>query len=225
MAKTDNSLYNSMVGHINVGSDIQSDKIFDVCSSIGEVINNLGVRLKNKTLKELDSIKNTSGELRQSYDFRVKVFGESFEVQIYLADYYDYVNQGVKGSAQAKFKNDYIDVISKKGNKYKKLDVDKKGKPKKISWIKHDIKSDYSFKSKRPPLLREWLNNKGLKNYNPFAVQESMFARGIKGKHFWDRVVDDATNGEINRELIKDLVNAGATGYSDGMNEIFDDLK
>ena len=225
MAKTDNSLYNSMVGHIQVGSDIKSDKIFDVCASIGEVINNLGVRLKNKTLKELDSIRDTSGQLRQSYDFRVKVFGQTFEMSIFLADYYDYVNKGVKGSTQAEQKNIYEVVTSRTGKKYQKPLKNASGKNIKIAWQKHNIESPYSFKSKRPPLLREWLNNKGLKNYNPFAVQESMFARGIKGNGFWDRVVNDATNGEINRELIKDLINAGATGYSDGMNEIFDDLK
>mgnify|MGYP003674926123 CR=1 FL=1 len=55
------------------------------------------------------------------------------------------------------------------------------------------------------PLLKEWLNNKGLKKYNPFAVQISMFRRGIKANGFWDRVVADATNGEIRRELIKDI--------------------
>jgi hypothetical protein len=225
MAKTDNSLYNSMVGHIDVGSDIQSDKIFDKCASIGEVINNLGVRLKNKTLKELDSIRDTSGELKQSYDFKVKIFGETFEIEVYLADYYDYVNKGVKGSTQAEQKNIYEVVTSRTGKKYQKPLKNASGKNIKIAWQKHNIESPYSFKSKRPPLLTKWLNNKGLKNYNPFAVQESMFARGIKGNGFWDRVVDDATNGEINRELIKDLINAGATGYSDGMNEIFDDLK
>ena len=224
MANNDNALYNSMVGHIQVGSDIKSDKIIDKCTSIGDVINNLGVRLKNKTLKELDSIKNTSGDLKQSYDFKVKVFGESFEVQIYLADYYDYVNKGVKGSAQAEQKNIYEVVTSRTGKKYQKPLKNASGKNIKIAWQKHNIESPYSFKSKRPPLLREWLNNKGLK-YNPFAVQESMFARGIKGNGFWNKVVDDAKNGEINRELIKDLINAGATGYSDGMNEIFDDLK
>ena len=210
MAKTDNSLYNSMVGHIDVGSDIQSDKIFDVCSSIGEVINNLGVRLKNKTLKELDSIRDTSGELKQSYDFKVKIFGETFEMSIFLADYYDYVNKGVRGAGGLRKTED---------GKYLKSGPSQ-------AWKVKSVDSPYFYSNKRPPLspLKKWLNNKGIK-YNPFAVQESIFRRGIKGNHFWDRVVDDATNGEINRELIKDLINAGATGYSDGMNEIFDDLK
>jgi hypothetical protein len=204
MAKTnvENILYNGMVGHIDVGSDIKSDKIIDKCASIGDVINNLGVRLKDKTLKEIDTIKNTSGELRQSYDFRVKVFGEKFEVQIYLADYYDYVNQGVRGAGGTR----------KTGTK--------------AMWKIKSPNSDYAFTTKRPPVspLKKWLNNKGLR-YNPFAVQESIFRQGIKGNKFWDRVVDDASNGEINRKLIKDLINAGATGYSDGMNEIFEDLK
>lgn len=210
MAKTDNSLYNSMVGHIDVGSGIKSDKIINKCASIGDVINNLGVRLKDETLKQIDTIKNTSGELRQSYDFKVKVFGETFEIEVYLADYYDYVNQGVRGAGG---------IRKTEGGKYLKSGP-------KQAWKIKSVGSPYFYSNKRPPLspLKKWLNNKGLR-YNPFAVQESIFRQGIKGNKFWDRVVDDATNGEINRELIKDLVNAGATGYSEGMNEIFDDLK
>jgi hypothetical protein len=210
MANNDNALYNSMVGHIQVGSDIKSDKIIDKCASIGDVINNLGVRLKDETLKQIDTIKNTSGELRQSYDFRVKVFGESFEVQIYLADYYDYVNKGVRGAGGLR---------KTENGKYLKSGPSQ-------AWKIKSVDSPYFYSNKRPPLspLKKWLNNKGLK-YNPFAVQESIFRKGIKGNKFWIKVVDDATNGEINRELIKDLINAGATGYSDGMNEIFDDLK
>ena len=61
-------------------------------------MNNLGIRLKDETLKQIDTIKDTSGNLRQSVKFNTKIFGESFATELYLANYYDYINKGVRGA-------------------------------------------------------------------------------------------------------------------------------
>lgn len=61
-------------------------------------MNNLGIRLKDETLKQIDTIKDTSGNLRQSLKFNTKIFGESFATELYLADYYDFINKGVRGA-------------------------------------------------------------------------------------------------------------------------------
>lgn len=206
----DNSLHNALVGHIDAKGS-QSDTIIKVCSSIGDVMKNLGIRLKDETLKQLDKIENTSGGLKQSFDYRVKIFGESFIASVYLAGYYDYVNQGVRGAGGNR---------KTEGGKYLKSGPHQ-------AWKIKAVGSPYFYSNLRPPLspLKKWLNNKGLNNYNPFAVQESIFRRGIEGNKFWDKVVEDANNGEINKELIKDLINAGASGFSEGMQDIFTDLK
>jgi hypothetical protein len=90
----DNSLHNAFTEFHATGTE----GIVDKCSSLGDVMNNLGIRLKDETLKQIDTIKDTSGNLRQSLKFNTKIFGESFATELYLADYYDFINKGVRGA-------------------------------------------------------------------------------------------------------------------------------
>jgi len=90
----DNYLHNAFTEFHATGTE----GIVDKCSSLGDVMNNLGIRLKDETLKQIDTIKDTSGNLRQSVKFNTKIFGESFATELYLADYYDYINKGVRGA-------------------------------------------------------------------------------------------------------------------------------
>lgn len=43
-----------------------------------------------------------SGDLYQSINFKTKIFGGVYEFRLSLADYYDYVNKGVKGFDSSK---------------------------------------------------------------------------------------------------------------------------
>ena len=92
----DNSLHNAMVG----GFEGQPESIVDKPKSIADVMNNLGIRLKDETLEQIDNsdITGTSGKLRQSVRFTTIIFGQSFVTELYLADYYDYINKGVRGA-------------------------------------------------------------------------------------------------------------------------------
>lgn len=196
------------------------EMIIDNPETLGEVMNNLGIRIKNETLKQIDdNFENTSNKLRESFDYRTQVFGESFIARVYMADYYDFINKGVRGSDEAKYKYEYIDVVSKKGNLYKKIAKDDDGNPKRIEWDKHDIDSKYFYKSLKPPVnsIKEWLNGKGLNAYNPFAVQTSIWAKGIKGSGYFDNVVQDVKGGKIHLKLINDLRSAGKLSI---LNEI-----
>jgi hypothetical protein len=166
----DNRLHNELVGSFQA-----SESIIENPKSIGDVINNLGVRLKDETLEQIDnSFTDTTGKLRQSIRFESKIFGESFVTELYLADYYDYINKGVKGAESSE----------KAPN------------------------SPYSYKDKQPPVsaLKEWSHRKGL---NEWAVSKSIFKKGLKGRGYFDRVVKNTKEGEINNLLIQDLISAG----------------
>ncbi len=82
------------------------------------------------------------------------------------------------------------------------------------------VRSDtpYSFRDKKPPLLKEWSHRKGI---NPFAVQQSMFRKGIKKRPFWDKAYKTITQGDIFEQLKIDLASAGRTATTEEIKKIF----
>lgn len=182
-----NSLHNAMVGSFQG----EAEAIIEKPKSIGEVMNNLGIRLKDETLLQIDnSIKDSSGKLRESVIFKTDIFGESFTTQLFLADYYDFINKGVRGSESSDRAPD----------------------------------SPYSYKDKQPPVsaLKTWSYNRGL---DEWAVSMSIFKKGIKKKGYFDRVIEDAKNGEIHNLLIQDLRSAGKLSLLKGIKKIFKEQK
>ena len=175
----DNSLHNAMVGSFQG----QPETIVDKPKSIADVMNNLGIRLKDETLLQIDnSIKNTSGKLRSTVKYTTDIFGETFTTDLYLEDYYDFINQGVRGAESTE----------------KAPDSD------------YSYKDPASNKTMPPySALKEWSEQRGL---NIFAVRRSIWSKGIKKKGYFDKVVADAKNGEIHSLLIQDLKSAGQLG-------------
>ena len=78
--------------------------------------------------------------------------------------------------------------------------------------------SPYSFKNKKPPLFKEWSYRKGL---NPFAVQQSVFKKGIRKRPFWDKAYNTITQGDIFELLKRDLATAGRTATTEEIKNIF----
>ena len=176
----DNSLHKNLsVG----GFEGPTETIVDKPKSIAEVMNNLGVRLKNETLQQIDeAFSDSSGNLRQSVRFNANIFGELFTTELYFAPpadkYYDFINKGVQGIREAR------------------------------------DDTPYSYKQLPPPTyeggaLQRWCETKGM---NVFAVSQSIFHRGLKGRKYFDRVTDDVKNGEIHELLFSDLKSAGQLG-------------
>ena len=99
-----------------------------------------------------------TGNLRQSVQMPVKFFGTKFVATLFMADYYDYINKGVKGTASD---------AKAPGSPYSF----KKNKPP-VNVSSIDGKS-----------LRQWFRKK--KGLNPFAVRESIFQTGIRKRPFW----------------------------------------
>jgi len=209
----------NLAHNLKIGADNNFVNVNEIVSdpkSLGDVMNNLAIRIINKTLQEIDAEGLQESTLRQKVSMPVDLFGDKFVATLYMADYYDFINKGVKGVGG--FKNVYETVTSKKGNRYKRIKRDSQGNPEKIAWTVKATGSKYFYKSKKPPVLYEWAY---LKRFNPFALRESIYHTGITPKYYFDRVLEDVNNGEIKRKFIMELNKAGGQAIVKGMKELF----
>ena len=183
-----NNMYNSLVKFEKASGIVAQPK------NIGDVMNNLAIRVTQEVLKQIDAEQlMDTGNLRQSVQMPVKFFGTKFVATLFMADYYDFLNQGVTGAVDESISSDYS---------FKK---DGKKPPINVSSI--DGRS-----------LRQWAERKGL---NPFAVRESIFQKGIKPRPFWDKAYNTITQGDIFELLKKDLATAGRTATTEEIKNIF----
>ena len=170
-------LYNSLVKFETASGIVAEPK------NIGDVMNNLAIRVTQEVLKQIDAEQlMDTGNLRQSVQMPVKFFGTKFVATLFMADYYDYINKGVQGTRTAR------------------------------------SDTPYSFRVKKPPLFKEWAYRKGL---NPFAVQQSVFKKGIRKRPFWDKAYNTITQGDIFELLKRDLATAGRTATTEEIKNIF----
>jgi len=194
----DNTAYNELVG-FTTGT---ASGIVENPRNIGDVMNNLAIRVMNETKKQLnEKVKGeTSQALETSIRMPIKIFGTSYVASLFMLDYYDYINQGVQGV----------------GGKIKS------GKNKGKDWVVISQDSDYKYSTKPPPLktggLKYWSESRGL---SPFAVRESIFRKGLRANHFWDDAYQEISEGVIFRELENDLRTAGVNATTEGLKNLF----
>jgi len=132
--------------------------------------NDLTKKLKKNLQNSITTV--TSKSLEQSIEFTVKFISkEEVKLELLINDYYEFVDEGVQGVGG--------------------MNADKTW-----SYLKKNTTSRFSFEDKKPPLddLEEWST---WNNVNPFAVQNSVFHRGIKATNFYSDVV--------NQKLLNDL--------------------
>ena len=210
---------NILAQNLEIGANNSFVNVHDIVTdpeSLGDVMNNLAIRIIDKTTQEIDAEGLQESTLRHKVSMPVEVFAHKFTATLYMADYYDFINQGVKGVGGTR--NVYETVTSKKGNQYKRIKKDAQGNPQKISWIVKATGSDYFYKDKKPPLLFEWAY---LKRFNPFVLREIIYHSGITPKYYFDRVMEDVNNGDIKRKFIMELNKAGVKAIVKGMKELF----
>ena len=136
------------------------------------------------------------GSLEKSIRMPVKMFGFRMVATLYLADYYDYLNQGVKG----------IGGVRKSG--------DKKGQP----WVIKAPNSPYQFK-KGPSVshVKAWSKSKGL---NEYAVRSSIAHTGIKPRFFFDNCMQQTFYGEAFNRFKTDIRIVSGERIAKGIKEI-----
>ena len=136
------------------------------------------------------------GSLQKSIRMPVKMFGFRMVATLYLADYYDYLNKGVKG----------IGGVRKSG--------DKKGQP----WDIKAPNSPYQFK-KGPSVshVRQWAKSKGL---NEYAVRNSIARTGIRPRYFFDNCMQETFYGEAFDKFKTEIRIVSGERVAKGLKEI-----
>ena len=178
-------------------------------STITQVLEEFGNEMQKELKAQLVKDKAyVSGDLAEQIDFTAVVNGQGYLFQLKLKDYYDYVNKGVNGTKT----------------------------------VKNNTPYSYMTASKIPfYFAKQWMNNKGLfvakgttitslagKKYKAgdrdsqaFAMARSWKQNGIKGNHFYDKVV---TEQRLDK-LREDLTAAGGEDLRAVITEQFKKLK
>ena len=136
------------------------------------------------------------GSLEKSIRMPVKMFGFRMVATLYLADYYDYLNQGVKG----------IGGVRKSG--------DRKGQP----WDIKAPNSPYQFK-KGPKVshVKAWAKSKGL---NEYAVRNSIARTGIRPRYFFDNCMQETFYGQAFDKFKTEIRIVSGERVAKGLKEI-----
>ena len=188
---------NYLEHNLTIGADNQFKEVGNIISnpkSIGDVMNNLANRIVERTKQEINREGlEYSAKLLQTVNMPIKIFGQMIVAELIMADYYDYINKGVRG----------VGGETKTG----------------MRWKIKAPNSPYFYKDKKPPLfaIYNWSKEKG---FNPYVMRNIIYHSGIKPRRYFDRVMDDINNGEIRRKFIKELNEAGGSAIAKGMKDI-----
>lgn len=178
-----------------IGFNINEVETVSQPKNMAQVLNNLAADIVYCLQQNITNhnIKDT-GKLANSIRMPISVFGTTLTATLYLEDYFDYINKGVKGAGGTR-KTDGETAFTGP-----KIPQTQKNAP----WIIRAPNSPYSFKTKRPPIskLRQWCQKR---NLPVFAVQEKVFRQGIKPRPFYDECIQQSFSGAT-WELFKDKI-------------------
>lgn len=115
-----------------------------------------------------------TGNLIESITGDIEYKNGEYTISVMMEEYGTYLDEGVNGTGFQKTKSGKADKRFKSNRNVV-------------------TGSPYSFKDKMPPLsaIKPWAI---AKNLNPWAVQRSIFQKGIKGIHFFQEILDYEAN-------------------------------
>jgi len=177
-------------------SQLQEVKI-DNPTTLSEVLNNIAVDmvycLKQSVRKERLVFE---GGLEESIRMPVKMFGTVMTATLYMADYYDFVNKGVRGIGGKR----------------------KSGVNAGQAWELKAPNSPYKFrKGPKVSHIKKWAKSKGL---NEYAVRTSIAHTGIKPRYFFDNCMKETFYGEAFNRFKSDIRVVAGERVSKGLKEI-----
>ena len=135
-----------------------------------------------------------TGKLIESLDVKLDGDIDDFTITIYAESYLEYIDEGVNGVGFQQTKT------NKPDKRYSSNKTIVTGAP-------------YSFNEKKPPIkaITPWATAKGL---NTYAVQNSIYKKGIKGIHFFESTLDEEMNklaDYVTEAIADDILN----GFND----------
>ena len=156
-------------------------------STLNEVLGNLAVDIVKCLHDNLIRHKiQDTGELGRSIRMPIKLFGNELVATLYLEDYFDFINKGVKGKGGTRKTEGETAFVGPK------LPTTQKG----AAWIIKAPGSPYLFNNKKPPIskLKSWASKRGIP---VFAIQEKIFRQGLKPRPFYDECIDQSFSGAV----------------------------
>lgn len=130
------------------------------------------LRAKSKAKLEASGRGIWTRKMIESIDAKIVMDGDGdLAIEILGESYQDFIDQGVNGVGFQKTKSGKMD------KRFKSNRSVVTGSP-------------FSYKDKKPPIdaITPWAKAKGI---SPWAVQTSIYTRGIKGIHFFADVLDE----------------------------------
>lgn len=151
----------------------------------GKTFNDLVEEWANKAVVALrESLQKkvtltTSKNLEQSIvALPIEIEGSKLTIEIQAADYWKFVNEGVRG----------VGGTMKSG----------------VQWVNKSPSSPFSYKEGKKPSPKHFVDWAYLAGKSPFAVSETVFRSGIKANHFFDEVINSA----FEKMMADDLTNS-----------------
>jgi hypothetical protein len=158
--------------------------------SVSEVLKKFGKDFVDALGKSLDNKKDSTGKLRESIRFQIKIYGQSYSFNLLMEDYYKWVDEGRKPG---------------KGIPIKELD----------SWLKEPatiskLKLFQDSKLTTGKGLKKTLNKNSRVKSLSFLINRKIKLKGIKPTHFFTNVLEDGRvlklQSDLRSALKKDII-------------------
>ena len=155
-------------------------EVVDEPTSLVEVLNNLAAEMIRCLQATIDKDNLVfKGNLRDKMRMPVRLFGTTLVAELYLEDYYKFIDQGVRGVPTFK---------------------DGSNNPR----ARHKAPNS-PFEFKRGPkveYISEWARSKGL---NEYMVRNIIAFQGLKPRYFYTNCVEETFTGAIWDKYLKDF--------------------
>jgi len=178
------------------GKNIDFNKIADLLEDLGNII--ITDLQKNIDQKNLIA----SANLRQSINFEVKIFATTVQLSLSLADYYKFMDKGVKGvKDSSKAPNSPYSYKNKMPPRDAILEYIKT-KPLQIkSSINLTKLNKKGVQVKRRATTEEKKTIEEERDLAAILIQKSIYNKGLKATNFYSDVVNDSLIDKFRNEL------------------------
>ena len=155
-------------------------EVIDQPTSLVEVLNNLAAEMIRCLQATIDKDNLVyKGNLRDKMRMPVRLFGTTLVAELYLEDYYKFMDKGVKGVTTFKDGSNNPRATLKAPN------------------------SPYQFKrGPKVEYIRDWAKSKGL---NEYMVRNIIAFQGLKPRFFYTNCVEETFTGAIWDKYLKDF--------------------
>lgn len=172
-------------------------------NKVGDLLEDLGNKILKDLQKNIDSKDLiASANLRQSISFDVKIFATKVQLSLSLADYYKFMDKGVKGAKDSSnAPNSPYSYKNKMPPKDAILDYIKT-KPLQIkSSVDLTKLNKKGVKVRRRATEEEKRTIEDERNTAAFLIQRKIYNKGLKATNFYSSVVNDSLIDEFSKKL------------------------